>query len=350
MDTTADDVYEGFDTGAAAAEIGAALFGQSEKTGGAGDIQADTSTPKDPAGNAEGGESTPQTDPAAQNTPADANMAPAGSPSGSVVAGENSVAKPLPKSWKKDLAPAWEKLDPVVRDYVHEREAQVMRGINQYHQGYTAWTNLTKPFAPLLEQNPDINPISLMQGLMATHLQFLNPQYPMEKKRELAIKLLSEYGVTLDPAAAQPDAALMARVTAAERAAREVQTNWQRQEQIRQQEALAQQTKSVDAFAADPKNKYFDEVSNDILRFIQTGVAADLSAAYEMACWANPAVRAKILADQQAESAKPNQPRDGKTGKFVNIEEDANAKPKKPKVGTMDDTINAVVAKHFTKH
>jgi len=45
-----------------------------------------------------------------------------------IVPGVNSVLKPLPKSWKKDMAPLWEKADPALHEYVYAREAEQKRG------------------------------------------------------------------------------------------------------------------------------------------------------------------------------------------------------------------------------
>jgi hypothetical protein len=330
MTTENADPYADLDTKGVAAEIGAELFGKSETP-----ASVDTDIPDAPMA------STVETAPVAE-TPSVPATDPA-SPVPAVVPGENSVPADLPKSWKKEMAPEWASASPGLKAYVREREAQVMRGINMYQQGYQAWDNLIQPFKPVLEQNPEVNPIVLMQGLMATHLQLLSPTVSSEEKTGLVKNLLTQYGINLEPGSApQVDPALVARLQKAEQMI-------QRFEQHQRQAGVDTFKKQVDDFAALPENEFFNEVGTDILRFIQTGTAATLKEAYDLACWANPAVRAKMIAKQQAPAKPTTEKPRGKNGQFLNIEGDSDIKIK-PKVGTMDDTINAIVAKAYSKH
>jgi len=269
-------------------------------------------------------------------------------PQGEVVPGQNSVGKPLPKSWKKDMAPLWEKADPALHEYVYAREADVMRGFQQYQSGYQQWDTLIKPFAPIFEQHPDVQPIALMQGLMNTHLQLLNPQLPPERKAEMARRIMADYGIDLGSEAGQAPNALNAEVAELRQELFSLKSAAQRQAQEAFQAGVNQQTQMIKAFAADPKNKYFDELGNDILRFLQAGAATDLQSAYDLACYANPAVRAKLLAEQQVTAPAPAPQRNGK-GQFVNLEGQEGMKTR-TRVGSMDDTIDAVVNAHYQKH
>ncbi len=267
-------------------------------------------------------------------------------PQGEVTPGQNSVGKPLPKSWKKDMAPVWEKADPSLHEYVYSREADIMRGLQQYAQGNEQWNNLIKPFAPIFQQNPEVQPVALMQGLMNTHLQLLNPSTPPEKKLEMAKAIMSEYGIEFgdqQPQAQHPKiAALEAQVA-----------QLVAQTRSREQQAFAagveEQQRFIDTFAKDPKNKFFPEVQNDILRFIQTGAAQDLPGAYELACYANPAVRAKMLAEQQVNAPVPPPAPRKPNGQFVNLDS-TEPKPARTRKGSIDDTINAVIATNYPKH
>lgn len=330
------DPYADLDTAAIAADIGSELFSKAAEKPGA-EIPGFTESEV--------------VDPAAAPAPAPAPnaAAPAVDPAApAVIPGENSVGKPLPKSWKKELSPEWEKLSPAVREYVHEREAQVMRGINQYQQGYTAWDNLIKPFAPVLEANPEVNPIVLMQGLMATHLQLLSPSVPAAEKQKLVNGLLANYGISLVPSDGsnpQPpavDPVLLQRLAASEAKI----AGWERNQREQGIQGFKAQ---VDEFSAKPENEYFGEVSADILHFIQTRTVSSLQEAYDLACWANPAVRAKMLAKQQAAAPAPAPLPRKQNGQFRNLEGDTDVKTK-PKVGTIDQTIDAIVAKAYTKH
>ena len=271
-----------------------------------------------------------------------------------VVPGQNSVGRPLPKSWRKDMAPHWEKADPAIHEYVYNREAQVMRGLQEYQAGYQQWDNLIKPFAPIFQQNPDVQPVALMQGLMNTHLQFLNPSLPQAKKAEMLRGIAQEYGIDLGPAPAPGEidprfGSLEQRILAAEQRASKAEQLAQQQAQNAYNAGVAEQAKVVEAFAKDPKNEYFTEVGNDIFRFIQTGAATDLQSAYELACYANPAVRAKIQAKQLVVTPPPVPPR-GEKGRFVNLEGGEAPLPRTRK-GSIDSTIDSIVNSHYSgKH
>ena len=266
-------------------------------------------------------------------------------PNPAVVQGQNSVGKPLPKSWKKDMAPHWEKLPPEVHEYVYAREADVMRGIQQYQQGYQQWDSLVKPFAPVLQQYPDVNPVQLMQGLMQTHLQLLDPAMPAAQKAQLAQKILTDYGISLDPSQQQTQP--NAEVQALRQELLALKQGFTQTQQRAYQEGIAQQQKLVDDFAS--KNEFFEEVQNDIFRLLQTGAAVDLPSAYEQACWINPGVRQKLLAKQQTANAPAPNPSRKANGQFVNLDA---AEPGKTRVkkGSIDDTINSIVASHYSTH
>lgn len=56
----------------------------------------------------------------------------------------------------------------------------------------------------------------------------------------------------------------------------------------------------IQAFAADPKHVYFENLKDDMAARIQSGMAKDLPDAYEQACWSNPQIRAALISEQQA--------------------------------------------------
>lgn len=330
---SADDTEYGEDFAASVAnEIGDSLFSSTKPA--LADSTADAGTTP-----VEKAETAPMVEkPAVEAPPA-------------IIPGQNSVGRPLPKSWKKDMAPLWEKSDPALHEYVYAREADVMRGLQGYQQGHNQWNSLIQPFAPIFQQNPDVQPIALMQGLMNTHLQLLNPSMASEKKLEMARGILADYGIDLGQAAAAPQndpliLQLRNEVRALQQAQQTQEQARQNQEQAAHEAGVAQHLSLVQTFATDPKNEFFDEVGNDIFRFIQTGAATDLQSAYDLACYANPAVRVKMLAKQQQPAASVLQR--NKTGRFINVEGD-NAPAVRNHKGSIDSTIDNIVNSHYSK-
>lgn len=246
----------------------------------------------------------------------------------------------LPKAWKKDMEAHWTKLPKEVHDYVYEREADVTRGINQYAEGHKSWNNLLKPYQSLLQQHPNVNPLELMQGLMNSHLELLSAD--PGQKRALVSRMAKAYGLDLDTVPGdQPNPAQ----DALQRRLASLESRLESTHKQQQEEKLAASMKVVEEFASNPGNKYYKDVENDILRFLKTGAATDLASAYELAIYANPDVRAKVIAEQQSTARPPVN--SGK--KFPNLDGNDSALSK-PKLGSIDDTINSVVSKHYSKH
>jgi len=207
--------------------------------------------------------------------------------------------------------------------------------LQQYSDGYKRWESLTKPYQNLFTQH-NVDPVQVMQALMNSHLQLA--QASPAEKRALASKMLKAYGLDIDTPQ-EPNSeltylreqldSLRSTVTASQRA----------QAESAHQAAL----KTVEAFGADPANKYFDEVAGDIPRFLPN--AKDLKEAYELACFANPVIRQKMQAEQLAQSA-PATP----AKRFPNLNANGSPVPRQQRKGSMDDTINEVVSKHFPAH
>lgn len=270
-------------------------------------------------------------------------------PTAEIVEGVNSQAPALalPKAWKKDMAPHWEKLPPEVHAYVHAREADVMRGIQGYQQAAQSWQNLIQPFAPVFQQHPNVNPGQVMQGLMQTHLRLLDPKTPAAEKTAFARQIFESYGIALeagDPGAENP---LQARLDAVQSRLDELVNERNTEKRSAYDQSVQAELSAITEFAKDPKNPYFDEVADNILHFVKTGAANSLAQAYELACYANPTVRGKLLASQQAAPAPSPKPPAGKP--FVNLDATTPAKARTRTSGTMDDTINAIAHAAFAK-
>lgn len=248
--------------------------------------------------------------------------------------------RPLPKSWKKEMEAHWGKLPPEVHDYVYQREGDVTRGISEYKQGFDAWSQLTSPYQALLQQYPQVNPIQLFSNLMQSHLTLADPRRSPEQKRALAMQLLQEYGIDLTGAAQPPiiPPEITGRISA--------------MENHLYQTTLESSKKQVESFFKDPANKFAEELQDDILRLIQSGQAPSLQAAYEQAMWLNPVVRQKVIEGQlaaSAETAKQEATKRAGLKKLNGSSEDASGSPTAP-VGSIDDTMQSVLAKHYPKH
>lgn len=60
----------------------------------------------------------------------------------------------------------------------------------------------------------------------------------------------------------------------------------------------------IDAFKSQPGREHFDSVRGQMAALMQSGQAQSLEQAYDMAIWANPEVRAQLMAAEQARQAE----------------------------------------------
>ena len=248
----------------------------------------------------------------------------------------------MPKAWKKEMEAHWAKLDPEVRKYVNSREADVSRGIQMYQQGHSSWNRLLEPYQQIFQAYPNLDPVQLMQGVLNQHLQLA--QASPEQKREIATRMLKAYGLEF-PTAAQGEAPQTnAELDTLKQRLAQVEGLWQAAQRAAQQTSYQKSLEDVNTFSSDPKNAFWDEVSEDIFVLLKKGAASTLPEAYELACLRNPQVRAKMMQTASAPAVPATSPKSN----FPNI--NGNTVAPRSKKMTMDETIGSVIAKHYSPH
>lgn len=249
----------------------------------------------------------------------------------------------MPKAWKKEMEAHWARLDPEVRKYVNSREADVSRGIQMYQQGHSAWNRLFSPYQQIFAAHPNIDPVQLLQGVMNQHIQMA--QGTPEQKRNLAAQMLKSYGLEFPTQAPQVDPGDITQhpqFQAMQKRVDQMESIWASAQNAAQQQAYTKSLSEVEAFGSDPKNPHWNDVVEDVLLLLKKGAASTLPEAYDIACLRNPAVKAKILAAGAAPAPTP------KAASFPNINGSVTS-PRARKL-SMDETINGVIAKHYSSH
>lgn len=255
----------------------------------------------------------------------------------------------LPKAWKKDLEPVWAKLPPEAQNYIEQREAQVEDGFKAQGEAVNYSKSIREVFAPyeaLLTSQGAPNQAVVLKSLLHSH-QTLSVGTP-EQKANFIAGLCKTYGVDAAAAAAAFAKDPAAQMTAAERELKgrlDALENERKTSQNATFAALkADSEREVAAFAADPKNPYFEEVSGEVALFLRDPKIG-LAKAYEMAVYANPVTRAKELArlekeagekvraDAEAKAAAAEKAR----GTRIRGKEEEKASP--DLLGSIDDTM-----------
>lgn len=248
-----------------------------------------------------------------------------------------------PKSWKKDYHQHYVGLPPEIQKYVHEREQQALQGVMQYKQQADAYNKVFEPYREILQQ-AGIQPTVLVENLARNH-HVLATGTP-EQKLAVARQLLQEYQI-------DPRALVFGPTAPAPQAQPVVPPDYDRVRQTVQQlegqfmaQRRAEIQKEIDAFAA--KNPYYGDVEADMAELISSGAAPDLQTAYDIAIYRNPEVRQKVLQTYMAQNAQQGQQSVAAKQKAAGVNMTPGAVPSSKQVGSIDDTLNSVLDRHFS--
>jgi hypothetical protein len=255
------------------------------------------------------------------------------------------TTKNAPSSWAKEQHDNWAKIPKEAQEYVELREKQMLDGIEQYKQGHQQALEMQRviePFRGSLQKH-GVSETQAIQNLFTHHIALTEGT---TEARQAAFVALGQ-NLGLIPNEGQPPV---------DQRTQELQQRLERierQEQQRAQQAQAQSyskiEQEVNAFASDPKNEYFDEVADDVVTLLKTGI--DLQSAYEKAVWANPITRAKELSKSVAEQTKAlsaksqQQAKAAKKATSSNVRPLNSSKASNDPAQSWDDTMAETLAK-----
>lgn len=297
-------------------------------------------------------------------TPADQTGAPAvQAPAPAPASVEGQVSPPAtpttdapPKTWKADVSTAhWANLAPEVKAEIHRREEDFHKGIETYKADANVgkqFQQVLQPYLPVLQQY-GINPYEQVSNLMSAH--YTLALGAPEQKAAFLRQIFSDYKIDLkalglvegdtgEPAYMDPQVeALQREITTLKSTLAQVQGGVQ-------QTRRAEIESKIEAFAADPKNEFFNQVGDDIAKIVKANPGITLEAAYEQAIWINPATREILLQRKVEADAKARQEANKQHAAAAAKATAANVSPApRPAsatapAGSMDDTMKETLA------
>ncbi len=232
--------------------------------------------------------------------------APQGAPAAAAaVQGAAEAVRP-PASWSAQAKADFASLAPHIQQEVLKRETDIESG----RRGFEAKAQVANQFEELFASRKDklamagMNPVQATQRLLAA--QDILDRDP----RAGLLALAQAYGIhpsqLVQATGQQQPAPQQAQLHPALQAlARDVETLKGSLTQQTQAQAVAEQQRhaeTIQQFAADPKNLYFENVRSDMAALLAAGQAKDMADAYEKATWAHPEIRPLLLKQQQAEA------------------------------------------------
>jgi hypothetical protein len=260
---------------------------------------------------------------------------------------EVQAVKP-PSSWKKEAQAKFATLPPDIQAEVMRREADMHKGLDQYKQNAEraqAYDKVFQPYMPTI-QKLGLTPEVAVSELMKTdhNLRYGTPA----QKVAIVQDILKQYQIdpswfdqipnnSVDPQIGQLQSQFQTLQAQ--------QAEWQKQ----QKEMIeSQQTEVLNSTISEfaKSHEHFDLVRDQMADLIQgagaSGRNLSMNEAYEQAIWANPTVRATLLAKQQAEARATAQAKAeaAKKAAAVNVRTRGTL-PAQKAATSIDETIRA---------
>lgn len=198
----------------------------------------------------------------------------------------------MPKAWEKTYNDKWKTLDPEVRKYIQKREEEAHKSLTAHDEdrnfGRTIKEVVT-PYLPYIQQAGS-TPKDTMQNLLNTAYNLAHGD--PASKAAMVREIIQTYNVDMGGEFQQdlPVQSLLREIEQLKRAASpEYIKNILREEQEN-----ASIKSEVEVFASNPEHKHYEAVKPTMAILLGNGQAQDLKEAYDMACWANPAIRSLL--------------------------------------------------------
>ncbi|MBR8157127.1 hypothetical protein KDX20_22085 [Burkholderia cenocepacia] len=206
-----------------------------------------------------------------------------------------------PQSWNAAERAHWEKIPAEVQAVITRREEEAHRGITKLGQDAAYGQKLRdviSPYLPIIRAEGGDEAGAVRDLLQTAYvLRTANPEQKVQLFRQLA----GQFGVDLS-AAAQGVREVDPELAALRQELTQVRGYLANTEQQQHQQIEASAQQMIDAFAADPKNEFYEEVKPLMGQLLVAGRAQTMQDAYEQACWATASVRSTLMQRQEAEA------------------------------------------------
>lgn len=247
---------------------------------------------------------------------------------------------------KKEEAEAFAAAPEVLKQAFLRRSDEMHKGIEQFRNKAMIGDAMERAIAPFMQdiQAVGATPDVAIRSLLASE-RALRHGTP-EQKVQMLTKIARDYGIDMGQAQEYQANQPMAdpQVSQLQSELQQMKSWIQQQNQSREWQERQTLNSEIAQFAQDPANTHFEAVRNDMAGLLQAGIASSLKDAYEKAIYANPTIRAQVLAEQQAKAEKARQAeaaqkaQAAKRAAAVNMPRKGVLSAARP-VGSMEDTI-----------
>ncbi len=249
---------------------------------------------------------------------------------------EEKPVKNAPSSWKKEMREFYSSADPMLQDYIEQREEQMKSGLEQdrtdSNLGRT-FRDIVTPYNDIFQQT-GIAPTQAVQYLLNAHKSLSTGT--IEQKQAAMQQLEQSYGIT------KPNEGSNPQITSLTQRLSQMEHNQIVNAQTARQAAQTKIETEVDTFAKD--HPLLDDLQDEIAGFIKQGHS--LEEAYKRAERSSDGyIQAEVdrqikERETKAESQRQEELKLVKKAKSVNVRgRNASKAPTGP-LGTMEDTMH----------
>lgn len=203
-----------------------------------------------------------------------------------------------PNGWSSEAKAAWGALPDEVQQQVLKREQDVHKRISRHDETRNFGESMQRVVSPYFAQ------IKAEGGTPETAVQeLLNTAYLLrtgtpEQKRVLLLQTAQQFGVDLSDTEIPQ---VSPEVAALRNELNQLRGQITTREQNEMQSLQAEVERDIEAFASDPANVHYEEVKAHMAALLSQGAATDMKDAYDQACWAQPEIRATLIAQRMAD-------------------------------------------------
>jgi hypothetical protein len=245
-----------------------------------------------------------------------------------------------PSSWKKEQQAKFSSLPPDIQAEIARREGDIHRGVEHYKVAAERGNTYEKAFAPFRDtiQKIGTTPEQAITGLMQTdhNLRFGSPA----QKVAVIQHIIQSYGINPEWFDQQNTAQANPEIGHLQNRLQQFEAQQAQQMQDMKEREAASLNNDIAAFAA--KSEHFEAVRDRMADLLQGNASKSLQEAYDTAIWADPAIRATLLAEQQKEirSKAATKAIEAKKLSSANVRT-RGVIPAQAAVGSIEDTIRS---------
>lgn len=204
-----------------------------------------------------------------------------------------------PADWKPAAREKWGGLPREIQEETLRTHAEARKTLSEASQARQFATQVQQTLTPY-QQILGANPIQGMDGILRTAHALATA--PPQHKAQIIANLMRGYNVPIEHFVAAYDGGPQQQAPQAPPIDPQAIVAQVRQ-QMQQEHAQTQASAAIQAFAADPKNEFFNDVRPAVLGLLQGGVASSLEDAYKKACSLDPSIAAALRQREDSKAA-----------------------------------------------